>query len=540
MGDNMKQQATVMVVDDNPLNRSLMEAMLLPEGYDVCLCDSGEACLAAVRQKAPDIILLDAIMPELDGFEVSRQLKTDDETRVIPIVMVTSLSDTADRIKALDSGADDFLSKPVDEVELLARVRSLAKIKSNHDQLAESERRYRHLVQDANVIIFIMNSQGKIVFMNDYGLSFFGFSAEELLGKTEMETILPEYESTGRNLKKISEEFMMNPQLYQRYTHENITKLRRRVWVDWTNRCVENLETGEKETICVGIDVTAAKRTEQERLRLYTRRKICETLNESIHRHLSQSETFGELQQFGVALEPPFVMIVLSIPDEYLPEHASDMDWLERQHRIDQLIDFLHNSKLGIACQTPKGIVIVQSLSVFLSRTRSLSVDNVKLAVKDLLKKVSGYWLVKDVSVGVSHSAYAEQEFADLYEQAFAALQYGPALDTGRKVHHWHDLGCFQFLVGNLQSAQVKQFIQDHLGLVLNEKRTERRAEDLAMLEAIVSGETFQVIADRFHVHKQTVLFRKKKLEEILGVDLDVMETRMNLSIAIKLLSFLT
>ena len=131
----MKQQATVMVVDDNPLNLSLMEAMLSPEGYNVTLYDSGRACLEAVRQKAPDVILLDAMMPSLDGFQVIQQLKADEATRMIPIVMVTSLSDMKDRVTAIEAGADDFLSKPVTKIELLARVRSLIKVKSYNDQL---------------------------------------------------------------------------------------------------------------------------------------------------------------------------------------------------------------------------------------------------------------------------------------------------------------------------------------------------------------------------------------------------------------------
>lgn len=130
----MKKNATIMVVDDDPINLSLMEAILLPEGYDVRLCASGGACMEAIRQKVPDIILLDAIMPDIDGFQICKLLKASESTRMIPVVMVTSLSDSSDRVEALNSGADDFLSKPVSEMELLARVKSLVKVKAYHDQ----------------------------------------------------------------------------------------------------------------------------------------------------------------------------------------------------------------------------------------------------------------------------------------------------------------------------------------------------------------------------------------------------------------------
>jgi putative two-component system response regulator len=131
----MKQQATVMVVDDNPINLCLMEAMLSPEGYSVTLFDSGENCMKSVLKSAPDIILLDIMMPGLDGFNVLRQLKTEEATRRIPVVMVTSLCEVKDRAIAFDAGADDFLSKPVAKSELLARVRALINEKEYNDQL---------------------------------------------------------------------------------------------------------------------------------------------------------------------------------------------------------------------------------------------------------------------------------------------------------------------------------------------------------------------------------------------------------------------
>jgi len=131
----MKQQATVMVVDDSPINLCLMEAMLSPEGYSVNLYDSGEQCMKSVLKSAPDIILLDILMPGLDGFQVLRQLKSEEGTRRIPVVMVTSLCEVKDRVIAFDAGADDFLSKPVAKSELLARVRSLINEKQYNDQL---------------------------------------------------------------------------------------------------------------------------------------------------------------------------------------------------------------------------------------------------------------------------------------------------------------------------------------------------------------------------------------------------------------------
>lgn len=126
----------IMVVDDEILNRKLIEAMLKPQGYQVVLAVDGEDCLAKVEADPPDLILIDIMMPTLNGFEVIARLKSKKNLAYIPIVMVTALQDVSDRVKALEIGADDFLTKPVDRMELRARVSSLLKVKSYNDHMA--------------------------------------------------------------------------------------------------------------------------------------------------------------------------------------------------------------------------------------------------------------------------------------------------------------------------------------------------------------------------------------------------------------------
>src|ERR1700754_4319208 len=121
--------ARVLVVDDIEVNVRLLEAKLLSEYYDVLTASSGPQALEIAKRESPDIVLLDVMMPGMDGLEVCKRLKSDPATRYIPVVMVTALSDVADRLKGLEVGADDFLTKPVNDVALFARVRSLARLK---------------------------------------------------------------------------------------------------------------------------------------------------------------------------------------------------------------------------------------------------------------------------------------------------------------------------------------------------------------------------------------------------------------------------
>ena len=126
----MDTKAKILVVDDEDRNLRLMELLLTSFGYDVITASNGEEALEKVHDIPPDVILLDAMMPKIDGFEVAKRLKREEETKIIPIVMVTALNEIEDRVKALEAGADDFLNKPVDKTELRARVQSLVKVKA--------------------------------------------------------------------------------------------------------------------------------------------------------------------------------------------------------------------------------------------------------------------------------------------------------------------------------------------------------------------------------------------------------------------------
>lgn len=127
--------ARVLVVDDTPANVRLLEARLSAEYFDVITASCGEEALEICSRVECDIVLLDVMMPDLDGFEVCRRLKSDPKTHFIPVVMVTALDQPADRVRGLEAGADDFLTKPVADAVLIARVRSLTRLKMMTDEL---------------------------------------------------------------------------------------------------------------------------------------------------------------------------------------------------------------------------------------------------------------------------------------------------------------------------------------------------------------------------------------------------------------------
>ena len=123
----------VLVVDDTAANVKLLEDLLGFQGYEVEAAASGEEALAAIRERLPDLVLLDVLMPGMSGYDVCRAIRADPSAAMLPVVMVTALEDREERVKGIEAGADDFLSKPVNPPELLARVRSLLRIRRLYD-----------------------------------------------------------------------------------------------------------------------------------------------------------------------------------------------------------------------------------------------------------------------------------------------------------------------------------------------------------------------------------------------------------------------
>ncbi len=134
-----RKTARILIVDDNRENAYLTRELLKGDGYEVATAENAARAEALIRQEAPDIILLDVVMPGKSGIDLCRELKSDPQTRLIPIVMITGLTERDEKIRAIEAGADDFLNKPIFPEELFARVHSLVKLKEFTDELESAE-----------------------------------------------------------------------------------------------------------------------------------------------------------------------------------------------------------------------------------------------------------------------------------------------------------------------------------------------------------------------------------------------------------------
>ena len=137
----MRTPPLVLIADDNAMNLDILQARLAAHGYEILTAADGEAALSLAREKHPDLILLDVMMPGLDGLEVCRQLKGDPSLPFMPLIMVTARADSRDVVSGLEAGADEYLTKPVDQAALVARVKSMLRIKALHDTVQEQAAR---------------------------------------------------------------------------------------------------------------------------------------------------------------------------------------------------------------------------------------------------------------------------------------------------------------------------------------------------------------------------------------------------------------
>jgi two-component system cell cycle response regulator len=170
--------STVLIVDDEPGACQTLEALLLNQGYHLALAINGQQALALAAELDPDVILLDVMMPDMDGFEVCRRLRSDPRLATVPVIMVTALDDRESRLQGLSAGADDFVSKPFDRAELRVRVRTITQLNRYRRLLAERAR-FEWVVENARDGYLVTNQDDELIYANPQACVYLGLSPEE-------------------------------------------------------------------------------------------------------------------------------------------------------------------------------------------------------------------------------------------------------------------------------------------------------------------------------------------------------------------------
>ena len=398
------------------------------------------------------------------------------------------------------------------------------------EQEAHAGMRYRELVEETQVIVMAVNSAAKIGFINEYGLQFFGFPEEKILGHLVGKTIVPEMDSTGRNLWAGYKNLWTHGSNDSREIFEHKLFSGKRAWVDWTIRRGANPLTGEEGWLCIGIDITAKMRLLAEEQRGSERRRCNELMNDILCHRLSGEAVVNAASKIGIDLTGPFICVVL----QKMNGDGVNVDGGELQQEWNIVVDSLKTLSRGIVWETPENIVVL--LPSQPRHTAFMNLKEVKARTSEFGKLLKKFNYFRIGRLGVSYQAYADTPLPALYEQALAALEFGGIQDSAVEIAYWHELGWIRLLLQNVNHPETKQFVMEQLGPLLSIPQKERRDLLLETLREFLSGETIESMAERKNVHRQTIRYRKRMLEEQLGTCLAAGESVVNLSIACKIL----
>lgn len=412
-------------------------------------------------------------------------------------------------------------------VEILEYVAPLVGEVLNRQEIEEafrtSEEKYRNLVEDSNVIILSLNKTGEIIFINEYGEKLLGYEPDELLKRPFKDTILPRYDSRARDMWGAFNEMLSNPEQNNRNLFELIAKNGQRLWIEWTHRYYPNAHTKSMQIISVGVDVTSRERAAASARLNFERSRRRTLMNDLVKGRMHQEAFMNVASKEGFLVNPPFAcgLVVLSLSDTRIKGvKANKEEW---QVWLNSAIDIISSRLGGVVWQSDDGLAIMKHIG---------NAGNKVSWIQDLLALVRDVTRGAKFSVGVSDVG---NEIKPLYKQAYEATIVGPLFQPDNGLFFWRELGVARIMLEQAKSDQGALIIEQYLGPLFNDPSA-KKEEWMSTLKALLSGDQINSIAERLHVHPKTVGYRRRKIEQALGIRLDDPEASLNLVVAMKLM----
>jgi len=256
----------ILIVEDEAIVANDIQMRLKKLGYIPCaIASSGEEAIQKAAKMQPNLVLMDIVLKgQMNGIEAAQEIR---ERFGIPVLYLTAYADERTLTRAKITEPLGYILKPFGERELHSSIEIALYKHEVEKKLKESEERYRELVQNANSIILRRDPQGIITFFNEFAQSFFGYTEDEILGKNVVGTIVPETETTGRNLVAMIQDIVLHPERYSANENENMRRNGERVWVAWTNKAIRDKDGNIVEILCIGNNITEQRRLQAQLIR---------------------------------------------------------------------------------------------------------------------------------------------------------------------------------------------------------------------------------------------------------------------------------
>jgi PAS domain S-box-containing protein len=404
----------------------------------------------------------------------------------------------------------------------------ISRLRNAETEVTRMQSRYQKLVEEAPAVMLVVSPAGKIVYINSFGARLFQFAPAELLGRSAEETILPEVESTGRNLWQLYRRIWTGALPPQKCINENLTRQGRRLWLEWSIQPRVSLTTADEGWLCIGVDVTEKQRSiELERHRLERNRQN-EIMQDILSGRLTEKNAAEPMLTLGLDLRKPLLCLAVRCISMARPDEYSSL-----RQETDLVLDRCRVVSGGVVWETVDCIGILISYDTELMTQTGITE---RQAAEELWRKLEQNVLHEAKVIGAAMAASdGEPRVARLFSQARSALSFGPYLHPDRRLFFWQDLGWLRLLAQNVDSPEACEFVTEHLSGVLQLPDTAKREEFLSTLRMTLDGISVEEIAMKMNVHRQTVHYRMSVLTRLLGVDGFSGETRVNVALALRL-----
>ena len=506
-----KSKYKILIADDSETDVEILMAGIENDERELIGVYRGRDVLKYVEQEIPDLILLDVIMPDMDGYQVCNLLKQDGRTTHIPIIFLTSLADTEDVTKGLELGAVDYIVKPYNVVEINARIKNQLDLQQGHKKSLNLLKNFASSISNAAII---MDEEAKILeLFGDYR-TYFPELPEQFI-HTDFFEYLPIY------LKKqfiTALESVIETKENFEFETEIIASSRFIIHV--TMSMMDSLMNNKKVFTAHIQDITNRRQSERKVDLTYEYQKRSRFFNSVLTGGYSQEQQNQLLSVYGIENQKPLVCYVIStsLLDEtaYSPENirASIGEWL-----IEKGYGWIWNGNFGIGMlmQYPSSMRDVEKVAGLLKESMEMRFPKIV------------------IRVGISTTRGVGLNFKQLYYDALAALMM--SIDENRDVASLDQLknGLYEVIVHIFENMDVERFIDNVLGKIIQHD-CKNGSELLLTLEQLIFANSIKGVAANLFIHPNTVLWRKQKIEEILEASIDDINVRTQINLALKLI----